>query len=51
MLALIRDAFREHLKRLAIRELEQRDRKSTSHDHKETRNFLIGNGRLRGQRK
>jgi len=27
MLALIRDAFREHLKRLAIRELEQCDRK------------------------
>ena len=27
MLAVIRDALREHLRRLAIRELEQRDRK------------------------
>jgi metal-responsive CopG/Arc/MetJ family transcriptional regulator len=35
--ALIRDALREHLKRLEIRELEERDRKGYEMAHREDR--------------
>ena len=39
--ALVRDALREHLRRLQIRELEQRDRQGYSHRADDTGESLL----------